>query len=78
MKTNKAGKSTQDNKKGLELCNETSGIKSALNVQRQVAFAADLFLGDATIRILLESLAEGVVIIDDTATIVLVNKQVES
>ena len=78
MKTNKAGKSTQDNKKGLELCNETSGIKRALNVQRQVAFAADLFLGDATIRILLESLAEGVVIIDDTATIVLVNKQVES
>ena len=78
MKTNNAGKSTQDNKKGLELCNETSGIKSALNVQRQVAFAADLFLGDATIRILLESLAEGVVIIDDTATIVLVNKQVES
>lgn len=48
-----------------------------LAIQQRVAFAADLFLGDVTLRTLLESLAEGVVIIDNTATIVLVNQQVE-
>jgi PAS domain S-box-containing protein len=40
---------------------------------RQVAFASGLFQGDITIRTLLESLAEGVVIIDNAGTILLVN-----
>ena len=40
---------------------------------RQIAFASGLFQGDITIRTLLESLAEGVVIIDASGTILLVN-----
>jgi PAS domain S-box-containing protein len=56
---------------------EHAGHKGNSNVQSRVAFAADLFQSDVTIRTLLESLAEGVVVIDNTATIVLVNKQVE-
>jgi PAS domain-containing protein len=44
-----------------------------LRIQRQIAFASDLFQGDVTIRTLLESLAEGVVIIDNSGTILLVN-----
>jgi PAS domain S-box-containing protein len=42
-------------------------------VRQQVAFASGLFQGDVTIRTLLESLAEGVVIIDNAGTILLVN-----
>jgi PAS domain S-box-containing protein len=78
MKTNKYDKSAQDNEETSELFKEITGLKNDLNVQRRMAFAADLFHSDVTIRTLLESLAEGVVIIDNTATIVLVNKQVES
>jgi PAS domain S-box-containing protein len=46
-------------------------------IQRQVAFASGLFQGDVTIRTLLESLAEGVVIIDSHGTILLVNNRAE-
>jgi PAS domain S-box-containing protein len=48
-----------------------------LNIQRQIAFASGLFQGDITIRTLLESLGEGVVIIDVTGTILLVNTRAE-
>ena len=75
MESDKPDKSEQDNR---ALSRGTCGLKSDLNVQRQVAFAEDLFLGDVTIRTLLESLAEGVVVIDNAATIVLINKQAES
>jgi len=44
-----------------------------LRVGQQIAFASGLFHGDITIRTLLESLAEGVVIIDSSGTILLVN-----
>ena len=46
-------------------------------IERQVAFASGLFQGDVTIRTLLESLAEGVVIIDSHGTILLVNARAE-
>jgi len=46
-------------------------------IQRQVAFASGLFQGDITIRTFLESLAEGVVIIDSQGTILLVNDRAE-
>ena len=42
-------------------------------VRQQIAFASGLFQGDITIRTLLESLAEGVVITDNSGTILLVN-----
>jgi PAS domain S-box-containing protein len=41
--------------------------------QRNATFTSGLFQGDVTVRTLLESLAEGVVIIGDTGTILLVN-----
>jgi len=48
-----------------------------LRIQRQIAFASGLFQGDVTVRTLLESLAEGVVIIDTSGTILLVNAAAE-
>jgi PAS domain S-box-containing protein len=48
-----------------------------ISIQRQVAFATGLFQGDVTIRTFLESLAEGVVIIDSLGTILLVNTHAE-
>ena len=48
-----------------------------LRVQRQIAFASGLFQGDVTVRTLLESLAEGVVVIDNSGTILLVNAAAE-
>ena len=51
--------------------NKESGI------QNRVAFASGLFQGDVTLRTILESLAEGVVIIDNFGTILLVNASAE-
>jgi len=77
MKMNKPDKPAQANREVLEPSKEFTDFTCDPNVQRQVAFAADLFQRDVTIRTLLESLAEGVVIIDNAATIVLINKQTE-
>ena len=77
MKMAQKGKPTANTIAPAAPSDAADRLHKDLNVQRRVAFAADLFLGDGTIRTLLESLAEGVVIIDRTATIVLVNKQVE-
>ena len=44
-----------------------------LRIRQQIAFASGVFQGDITIRTLLESLAEGVVIIDSHGIILLVN-----
>ena len=52
---------------------EKTRQEQELRIQRQIAFAAGLFQRDVTIRTLLESLAEGVVIIDNSGTILLVN-----
>jgi len=49
-----------------------------LRIWQQIAFASGLFQGDVTVRTLLESLAEGVVIIDNTGTILLVNARTEN
>ena len=48
-----------------------------LRIWRQIAFASGLFQGDVTVRTLLESLAEGVIIIDNSGTILLVNARAE-
>ena len=68
---------SEDSLESLERFKDTTALEGALDVRRRVALAADLFERDVAIRTLLESLAEGVVIIDSTATIVLVNRQVE-
>ena len=48
-----------------------------IKILRQIAFASGLFQGDVTIRTLLESIAEGVVIIDASGTILLANLRAE-
>ena len=52
---------------------EKARVEEELRVRQQIAFASGVFHGDVTIRTLLESLAEGVVIIDSSGTILLVN-----
>ncbi|MDD2309193.1 MAG: PAS domain S-box protein [Desulfuromonadaceae bacterium] len=56
---------------------EKARHEQELRIQRQIAFASGLFQGDATVRTLLESLAKGVVIIDSSGTILLVNSAAE-
>ena len=48
-----------------------------LSVWQQIAFASGLFQGDITVRTLLESLAEGLVLINSTGIILLVNSRAE-
>ena len=52
-------------------------LEQKLRIQQQIAFSSGFFQGDVTIRTLLESLAEGVVIIDIRGTILLVNALAE-
>jgi len=54
---------------------EKTLLEKESRIQRQIAFASGIFQGDVTIRTLLESLAEGVVVIDNTGTILLVNSR---
>ncbi len=67
-------KSTQDKP---DVSEEIITLRRELEIQRRVAYAEGLFQGDVTIRTMLEALAEGVVIIDNIGTIVLVNNQTE-
>lgn len=60
-----------------DLDQKKASLENELRINRQIAFASGLFQGDVTIRTLLESLAEGVVIIDDSGTILLVNAYAE-
>ena len=50
-------------------------LEQELRIRQQIAFAAGVFQEDITIRTLLESLAEGIVIIDNSGTILLVNSR---
>jgi PAS domain S-box-containing protein len=61
----------------FDLEQEKARHEQELSVQRQISFASGLFQGDITIRTLLESLAEGVLIIDSSGTILLVNISAE-
>jgi PAS domain S-box-containing protein len=60
-----------------KLDKEKISREQELKIQRQIAFASGLFQGDVTIRTLLESLTEGVIIIDNSGTILLVNTAAE-
>jgi len=51
--------------------------EQALRIQRQIGFVTGLFQEDVTVRTLLESLAEGVVVIDNSGAILLVNARTE-
>jgi PAS domain S-box-containing protein len=56
---------------------EIARLERELKIQRQIAFAAGLFQENITVRTLLESLAEGVVVIDSAGTILQVNNSAE-
>ena len=60
-----------------DLEQEKVRLELELKIQRQIAFASGIFQGDVTIRTLLESLVEGVIIIDTSGTILLVNARAE-
>ena len=55
--------------------NSPEELKAELEVQKKIAYTAGLLQGDITIKTLLESLAEGVVIINEIGRIVLINKK---
>jgi protein-histidine pros-kinase len=56
---------------------EIARLEEEHRIQRQNAFAAGLFQEDLMVRTLLESLAEGVVVIDSSGTILQINSSVE-
>jgi len=56
---------------------EKARLEQELRIQGQIAFASGLFQGDVTVRTLLESIAEGVVIVDNSGTILVVNTRAE-
>jgi PAS domain S-box-containing protein len=60
-----------------DFAEEKDRREQELKIQRQIAFASGLFQGDVTVRTILESLAEGFVIIDNIGTILLVNARAE-
>ncbi|MBE0597651.1 MAG: PAS domain S-box protein [Desulfuromonadales bacterium] len=60
-----------------DLEQENARLERELRIQRQIAFASGLFQDDVSVRTLLESLAEGVVIIENSGTILLANTRIE-
>ncbi len=52
-------------------------LEAEINVLRKIAYTAGLLHGDITIRTLLESLAEGVVVIDTGGRIISINRRME-
>lgn len=50
-------------------------FKVELEIQKNIAYTAGLLQGDVTIKTLIESLAEGVVITNDSGRIILINKK---
>lgn len=59
------------------LTRKDASRKKESKIRQQIAFASGIFQADVTIRTLLESLAEGIVIIDNSGTILLVNSRAE-
>lgn len=49
-------------------------LERGFNLQQQIAFASGLFQGDNTVGTLLESLVGGVVIINNSGIILLINE----
>ena len=71
-----------DNKQHLDdelnsIRRQVKQLEQELKTQKQIAFAAGIFQRDVTVRTLLESLAEGLIICDESGMIVLINKRAE-
>lgn len=74
--------SHQDSKQHLDnelslMRQQVEQLEQELQTQKQIAFAAGIFQGDVTVRTLLESLAEGVIVCDQNGIIVLINRRAE-
>lgn len=55
--------------------NEIEDYKKEIELQKKIAYSAGLLQGDVTIKTLLESLAEGVVIINELGRIIIINNR---
>ncbi len=52
-----------------------SELQELLRIQQRIAYAAGLFQGEVTARILIDSLAEGVILVDTDQRIILTNRR---
>lgn len=50
-------------------------LEQKLALQQRISYAAGLFQGDVTVRTLLESLTEGIIVVDHMGAIILVNQR---
>jgi len=64
-------------KENKRMRDELDNLKEELEIQKQVSFKAGILQGDITIKTLLESLSEAVVIIDSDSRIILINRMAE-
>lgn len=55
--------------------NEIEALKAELAIQKKIAYTSGLLQGDITIKTLIESLAEGVLIINNQGRIILINNR---
>ena len=67
----------QQDRNESELAREKDRLEQELIYQRQLGFALGLFQEDVTIRALLQSLAQGVIVIDKYRNILLINASAE-
>lgn len=59
------------------MSHEIKKLQAELEIQKNIAFTAGLLQGDITIRTFLESLAEGIVVINTDGRIILINQRME-
>ncbi|MBL6963084.1 MAG: PAS domain S-box protein [Bacteroidetes bacterium] len=69
---------SENSKNKSKLREEIDLLKEELIIQKEVSFKAGILQGDITIKTLLESLSEAVVIIDSDSRIILINKIAEN
>ena len=63
------------NEQNRNMQQQLEKLEKELEIQRQIAYAAGIFQTDVTVRTLMESLAEGVIVVDITGTVVLINRR---
>ncbi|GAB4427232.1 MAG: hypothetical protein Kow0031_07230 [Anaerolineae bacterium] len=76
MKKNKGNRKILD-QQIVKMQQQMEELETALKVQKQIAYASGIFQQDVTVRTLLESIAEGVVVTDQQGYIVVMNKRAE-
>lgn len=76
MKRNKENRKILD-QQIVQMQRQMEELETALKVQKQIAYASGIFQQDVTVRTLLESIAEGVVVTDHQGYIVVMNKRAE-